>query len=151
MSGEGASGSAKIALVVLAFSTPVVVWWLIGPLSESVSRGEPQFLVEPPSVSPTAERVAGIVGVVAVCACLAVLTIEARRGRLERRWRPVAVCVVLSGCAIGAAARLITAGSDGANIGGALALYGLPAILLPIWALVALRFGRSRQRRLRGS
>lgn len=137
--------------MVLTVVTPIAAWWLVGPLDESIENLRYDYLIRAPDVDPTVERLAGVSSVVGACLALILVAMEFRRGRIDRGWLAVTACIAISGFVVGAAARVVTAGVGGANIGGALLLYGLPPVLLTVWATTAVLFLRSRPRRRLGS
>jgi hypothetical protein len=115
--------------VGLIIAAPLVAWWLIGPLEEKTPRaGDLDYIVRAPDAPSWLTPTVGFVSLAVVTAALLNLV---RRGNRERnrRWLPVVVPLVIAGVALAGIGRLVTAGADGANIGGGLALfYGLPVV-----------------------
>ncbi|MGI8663513.1 MAG: hypothetical protein ACR2LQ_09930 [Acidimicrobiales bacterium] len=143
--------SSKLALATVAVSMPVATWWLAGSLDETdrnlPSGVEPRYdyIVRPPDVGVTVERVVGIVSVLAASVALMTLAVAVRRRRLVARpWVELILCVAISGVAIGGAGRVVTAGTLGANIGGGVLLFVLPPTLLAVWVLEKIRFRRTQ-------
>ena len=87
-----ALGALTIALV---FAVPVATWWLVGDLSTTID--DPDFVVQPPAISPTQERLLGVGSLIVVVGTTLVLVVAAGLGRLDWRWW--AVLTLLAGLA----------------------------------------------------
>jgi uncharacterized membrane protein YfcA len=135
---------SKLAVAAMSVSMPIAVWCWVGPLDEAV-RLPPtvdpnyDYLIRPTTLGPSAERAVGLTSTLILVASAVVVLSALRRRSLDRHWVPVAVWAGISGAALGGAARVVTAGTQGANIGGALLLVVLPPVVLIGWAIVAIR------------
>jgi hypothetical protein len=128
---------AFLAVAGIAASMPVLVWWAIGDLS-SRHDAAGYFLVGPYDVGATWGRVA--LWIAAVVLPVAVIDLVRRQRRGDFGWAGwVMIAWIVAADALGAAGwRTITAGVDGANIGGDGAiLLGPPVItafvMVAIW------------------
>lgn len=133
------------AAVVAVLAAPIAAWWLIGDLSEP-ARGtrDLDYVVRAPQVAPWAITTAGAVAVGAMAVAIVILAHAVRTGRLQRGWLGVVALLMVEGALIAGIARMLTAGSVGANIGGGLALiFGVPVVAcLAICALAAVNHMR---------
>jgi hypothetical protein len=139
---ERSARSSKPAAVFLAVggiaaSVPVLVWWAIGDVS-SRHDAAGYFLVGPYQIGAVWGRVA--LWIAAVVLPVAVIDLIRRQRRGDFRWTGwVMIAWLAAAGALGAAGwRTITAGVDGANIGGDGAiLLGPPAVtafvMVAIW------------------
>ena len=128
------------ASTVLVAAVPVAAWGLIGQLDEPGPRSELSYIIEPPGIAAGVETTLGVVCLVLAVVSGAVLVHASRRGTFERRWWPVLLPLVAAGLITGAAGRVVTAGSMGANIGGGMAILvggpvvaGLLVAALVVW------------------
>ena len=106
---------------ILGVSLAVVAWWLVGDLSSpGFSREELDFTLKAPESFERNATEAGIVGGGVAMVCLSALVWIYLRDRPARfpLWSIAAIAVV--GLYAGFAARVVTAGGIGANIGGGL-------------------------------
>lgn len=105
-----------------------VAWWLIGDLSSvGFAPDELDYMVRAPEFLERHAAAAGVVGAVLTGACAAMLGWLYIRGHIERRWPAVVAEVAVLGVLAGGAARIVTAGVIGANIGGGLVVLIVPA------------------------
>lgn len=104
------------------------------------------YLIRPPAVDDNVERLLGVASLVVGVGCLMIVIGALRGGTIASRWAAVVVWAVVSGVAIGGTGRVVTAGTDGANIGGSLLLVVLPLGLLVGWTITAMRFASARRR-----
>jgi hypothetical protein len=122
-----------------AFTAPVATWWLIGDQSADVAAATRlDYMVRPIDVAGPVQTGAGAGAALMVLAALAYLVWASRRGRFDRRWWATIAPVLVAGVIAGAGWRVITMGTVGANIGGALVILfggGLTALLL-LWAAI---------------
>jgi len=134
---------AAMALVVV-IATPVAAWWLIGDQSETPIPGRDQldYISHPPEISGWIVTLCGATALGAVVMGSGWLLIAARQGALDERWIMPVVLLALAGVVIAGTARLLTAGSHGANIGGGVAMLVCPPVVI---ALVGTAFARGRR------
>lgn len=146
------SWSARLASVLLILAAPVATWWLVGPNPGDGLGSDPMlrpddydYLFHPPAIDATMERVGGWAAVAVAALGVALLVVEARHGRIDRRWWPPIVGMTLVGAIIGLAGRVMTAAVVGANIGdGFMLLFGPPVVLVLVigsivWSIQNLR------------
>jgi hypothetical protein len=135
--------AASIAVVPMA---AVATWWLVGDATE-VDPEFASYLFRAPDIEPATERAAGLVATLLVVAYLIAALAAAVRAVSLDTYLGAAVCLVAAGALIGVFARILTAGVDGANIGGGFVLvFGLPLLLLLLaLALVLARITGSRR------
>ena len=114
----------------------LVSWWLIGDLSSSgFSPDELDYMVRTPDVIERNSATAGVVGAVTAAVGLVVVSLLFLGGRLERRSLILIGAGAGCGAFLGLAARTITAGGIGANIGaGLVILFGVPAAVVGLRA-----------------
>ncbi len=107
------------AAVGLVLATPVVTWWLVGPLNTAPARIGLDYAFRPWPISPAMARAAGITAAVLA------------------RWWAVLLPLLAAGFIAGAGWRVMTAGVLGSNIGaGFVVLFGGPLVaILVAWAL----------------
>ncbi|NJP34519.1 hypothetical protein [Micromonospora thermarum] len=134
--------------LLLVLATPVAVWWLVGDVTSGDARrlaAEGVALdhtVRPVSLGATGDRIVGVLACVAAAVALGVLVRGTVVRRLDARWWAVLAPLVVAGALVGYAARVLTAGVIGANIGaGLIVLVGGPvlAVLLVVAAVAAWR------------
>ena len=119
---------SAVAIVLLVLVTPVVVWWIVGDVSE-VSGPSADYLFRPPSVSAATETSLGVASHLCAVVSTAMLWRAHRRRPFGRR-RVIAVgCLLLVGAIAGYGYRVLTAGVSGANIGGGLIILLGPVII----------------------
>ncbi len=125
------------AAVGLVLATPVVTWWLIGPLNTAPARVGLDYAFRPWPISPAVTRAAGFTAAVLAVVSLTVLISAITRRLLDMRWWAVLLPLLAAGFIAGAGWRVMTAGVLGSNIGaGFVALFGGPlAAMLVAWAL----------------
>jgi hypothetical protein len=126
----------------------VASWWLIGDQTEaSIRPGDISYVMRAPDLPSVAVAAAGVVSIVVVAAIVLSLIVTRPRARARREAATVAA---LAGAAfvLAGSARMETAGSHGANIGGGMAIIvGLPvAVVLVAYALRSFGKSRSSQR-----
>ena len=104
-------------LVVLM--VPIIVWWLIGDLSEP--GGSDQFLPIPP-IDRRVEDILGVAAtMVTVLACLALW--RSCASGVDRRWFRVLYRLIAAGTVLAIEGRATTAKTHGANIGGGMLFF----------------------------
>ena len=115
------------SLVVLA--STIAVWMLIGQLSEDPSS---DYIIQLPQLRRWVELLLGVVAISTAGAAIAELWGRHRRWLVDCRWWAVYGRLLAAGLLIAGGGRIVTAGTSGANIGGALFLYfgPLPVIYL---------------------
>ncbi len=124
--------------LVVVVSVPIVVWWLVGDISEP--GGSSQFL-SIRSVDPNFERILGLVSLLSLM--LACLTLwRACVGRIDPAWLRVLGGLIAAGTVLAVMGRLLTASTVGANIGGSM-MYFVGTFL--ILYLVVGAFDRARR------
>ncbi len=128
-------------LSLLALSTAVVVWWMIGDLSEP-DLFAPDYMFEPPRIAGTVEDAIGIVGSIVTTAILIVL-LRALASRITRRQFAATVPVIALGAYVGFSWRVMTAAVSGANIGGGLLML-VAIVFVPAMAFLAQLLWRVR-------
>lgn len=132
-----------VAAVALVLSLPLAAWWVIGDQSTPAAlAATPNFFIRPPTIDAAAERTAGIVAAVVAVTAAVILVRATATGRLDPHWWSVLAPLMLVAVGCGYAARILTAGVIGANIGaGLILMVGGPAvlILLAVAALAARR------------
>jgi len=138
-----------VAGVMLVAAMPVATWWLVG--DQSTETADPDYRIRPVDIGDTAEHVVGVGAVVLVAASVLALVLAGRCGRLDRRWWPVLVELLLAGGLCGAGWRALTAGVIGADIGaGFVVLVGAPMVValvgLAVLEWLSLRAQRRRPR-----
>lgn len=134
--------ATTVAGVLLA---PVVTWWLIGDLTET--RLNPDYIVEPPTLTTAQESVLGIAATVFEFGALLVIVSALRRRLIGLDELQVAAPLLLAGAASGLAFRVVTAGTHGANIGGSMILLVGPPFVLGMLAWSAHRLSVLKRRR----
>jgi len=125
------------AAVGLVLATPVVTWWLVGPLNTAPARVGLDYAFRPWPISPAMARAAGITAAVLAVVSLTVLIWAITRRLLDTRWWAVLLPLLAAGFIAGAGWRVMTAGVLGSNIGaGFVVLFGGPLVaILVAWAL----------------
>lgn len=148
-SSSGARGLTLLGSTLLVLACPVAVWYLIGDLSESpLPPAQSDYLMRPVSLPGWVENTAGIVAIVLILACVALLYRQRTRGlTTPRTWITIAL-LILAGMITGFAERVITAAGIGANIGGGfMILVALPgAAILVLSAAIFWVVSYTRQR-----
>lgn len=147
--GTRIAGAA--AMVTLVVTSPFAAWWVVGANPGSEIAGDPtlpkdpsyyDYMLTPPSIDPAVERIVGVAALVAGLVAAAVFVAAVRSRRIDRRWLPPVLALVLAGIMVGTAGRVMTAAVIGANIGGGIMLlFGTPVFLV----LVAGSIVRSAQ------
>ena len=128
---------ARVAALTLIVASPLATWWVIGINPAYAKSNDPSinpddwdYLIKPPKIDPTLERLTGITAATIAVAALVVLIGNAKKGRIDWRWRGPILAMALVGVILGIAARVMTAAVIGANIGGGLMiLFGTPVVL----------------------
>ncbi len=124
-------------------ATFLAAWWLIGDQSSKGINRPLDYVARAPDIPDVAVIAAGVVGLAVVIAILLQLVVAARGGDLRVRHENTIVLAFLAvGFVAAGSARVITAGSVGANIGAGLAVFGGGAIIL--W-LLGLAFRENRK------
>lgn len=117
------------AAAVCLLATFVIAWVLIGDISEVPESADPDRMVDAPDL-PGAVTVSG-----ALAAALALVVVGVRHvrvGSAHRLRRPSGlVPVVLLGSYLALLARVVTAGTIGANIGGGIMLIFVTPVVVP--------------------
>ncbi len=108
------------AAVGLVLATPVVTWWLIGPLNTAPARVGLDYAFRPWPISPAVTRAAGFTAAVLAVVSLTVLISAITRRLLDMRWWAVLLPLLAAGFIAGAGWRVMTAGVLGSNIGAGL-------------------------------
>ena len=113
---------------------PFAAWWLIG--DESVTsrpRDQLDYVWHAPAISGAVTATMGAIALVMVVVGLVGFVAAASRRVIDSRWLLVLAAFVIAGGLLGLIGRVVTAGTIGANIGGALAiLFGVPIVGLLI-------------------
>ncbi|TJZ55712.1 hypothetical protein FCH28_10370 [Streptomyces piniterrae] len=126
-----------MAAAVLAAAVPVATWGLLGRHDhQGVPPSELDHAVEPLDIPAGLEAAIGVVALLLVGACTALLVRASRRGTFDRRWWQVLGPLLVAGLVIGSGWRVLTAGVVGANIGaGLVIMIGGPVVAgLLLWA-----------------
>jgi hypothetical protein len=128
---------AAMAVVVLA--SPVLAWFAVGDTSEAVPN--PDYMFRPPSLSTTQELALGATAFALGAAAAVVVVSALRSGVVALGELAPAVPLLLAGAFLGLAARIVTAGVSGANIGGGLVILFGPFVLLAlvVWSVILWR------------
>jgi hypothetical protein len=119
-----------LAAVVLVLATPVVAWWTVGDLSESVDRTNADYVVHPLRIDPAIEASLDTTTSILGSASLLILVTGTRRRLIDHRWWGMLLPLVLVGACCGLAFRAMTAGVHGANIGAGMVVLVGPALIL---------------------
>jgi hypothetical protein len=100
----------------------LAVWFLVGPLAE---QGGTDYILRIPKLNRTVELALGLVA--AGIALVSVAMVWRRRDLLVRAgwWRVYGRCS-LAGIVIALSARIVSAASAGANVGGGIVMFGYP-------------------------
>ena len=126
--------------MIAAVGIVIATWWIIGPLEEAGS----DYMLRPPNILPAAEQAAGVISLIAVGIVSLWALIQHRLRQIRTGWWIIAYLIALASFGTGAASRLVTARTSGANIGGGMAiLFGGPLIIglligATVWATVLL-------------
>lgn len=95
-------------------------WWAVGNLSEPPpTRGELDYILQPPNVSSQTEMLVGGAALAVGLAVIAGAALGVARGRWDRASLPVVALPGVAGVVIGFTLRVLTAGVAGAHQGGA--------------------------------
>ncbi len=148
MRGPGPEGPLHLAAAGAVLSAPVLAWWAVGDLS-TVPVGTP-FAYQifgtwdfPEPLSLTIEIAASLAFVASV-----VTMLRARAaGRLRARAIGLLGLMCGAGLLLGTSARVMTARTLDANVGGGIAILGVVVVIIPLylWAMVrAARWYRDR-------
>jgi hypothetical protein len=117
-----------VAAIALILATPVATWSLTGDLSEPIS--DPDYLIRPLVLPRAVEIVLLVISGAVVVGATAYLVYQRRTRRMDRKWVPPIVLLVVAGVVVGSGWRVLTAGVGGANIGGGMViLFGGPFVL----------------------
>ncbi len=116
------------ASVVLVPAAAGATWWLAGDLTTSTSP-DPSYGYRAPRIDPATETVVGLVLTAIVLSYWLVFVLTTRRSKSTVAWLSVVASLTAAGVFIGYSGRMLTAGVDGANIGGGLVLLAGPFIL----------------------
>jgi hypothetical protein len=126
------------AAAVLAAAVPVAAWGLLGQHDyQGLPPSQLDHTVEPLDVPAGLDTAIGVVALLLVGGCAALLARASRRGTFEgRRWQVLAP-LIIAGLLIGCGWRVLTAGVVGANIGaGLVIMVGGPVVAgLLLWAV----------------
>lgn len=147
---EGANRAGRLAAVVLFPITALASWCLIGPSTEGSDPSTTyDYIVRAPEMNRGVEIAVGGVAAIGVIVAGSLFLKARRPASLARCWRGAAAWSLVSGLALGAGGRVVTAGTIGANIGGGLLILVLPPILLTGWIVAIgclVQSGRRSQR-----
>jgi hypothetical protein len=122
-------GGAWAAIAGVAAAAPVLAWWTVGDLSEVPREYAMSSGFGPYELGAAPGRVALAVAVPVLAAALADLVRRKFRGEFGwQAWIFVAL-VATAAAAGGAAWRVVTAGVEGANIGGGFVLLAAPGVI----------------------
>lgn len=127
-----------VAAPLVLVPTTVATWWLVGDLSSRMPPGtDLDYAFGPWPIDPLLETTAGIAASVVTVAVLVAAVVAVVAGRLRSPWLTLLIGLLGCGVVIGWAARALTAGGIGANIGaGLVVLFVAP--LLGVALLLAL-------------
>jgi hypothetical protein len=120
-----------IATIVLFVAAAGAAWWLVGDLS-TTSHPDPSRLFDPPKIDSATETIVGLLLTIAVVSYWTIFTVVTRRAGTFETWLPVPACLTAAGCFVGFSCRVLTAGVDGANIGGGFLVLIGPFVLLAL-------------------
>jgi hypothetical protein len=126
-----------LPVVGLALAAPILTWWALGDLSSSGAGPDADHLYGPYHVNPHAELVIGFIAIAAAVLSLVALGLRAiHKTSMPRTWT---VVVLLCSAGVFAAFvwRSVTAGVDGANIGGGMLFFLAPAVLPALLGVAA--------------
>jgi hypothetical protein len=112
--------------LTLVGATPLAAWFLLGQLRE---RNGADYIFRVPEMNRSLEVVLGIV-VLAVAGGAAGVLWRDRDWLIRGGWWRVYVRLLVAGVAVAAGARIVTAASGGANIGGGFILFFGPVPVL---------------------
>lgn len=115
-----------LASLVVVAST-IAVWMLVGQLSEEPSS---DYIIRVPQLSRWMQLLLGVAAISTAGAAVAELWSRHRPWLVESRWWPVYGRLLAAGLLAAGGGRMITAGTNGANIGGALFLYFGPLLVI---------------------
>ncbi len=139
---RGRRGRTPVLAGVVAVSTPVAAWWLVGDQSFGGRPGEElDYAFRAPDLSGWVTPVMGAIALAAGSLALMSLLFAARRREIDGRWRGVVTLLVVAGGLLAGIGRVATAGVIGANIGAGLAIFfGVPlCVVLILVALLKIR------------
>lgn len=134
-------------MLLLGVSVPFAGWWLIGDLSEDTAISELEYIVRPPAIDSRLVAVVGATALAIACLSVAAIVRAVISGGAELRWLRVGGLALVAGILTAFAARVITAGTDGANIGGGLVLLFAVPILIAFLVVIVLDYLRLRRSR----
>jgi hypothetical protein len=111
-------------------ATFIASWWLIGDQSEAaIEPYKLDYIVRAPDIPDAAVAAAGVVSLVVTIAIALSLMVTRKRGA-RQELRTVAA-LAAAGFVLAGVARIESAGSHGANIGGGLAIFlGGPIVVM---------------------
>jgi hypothetical protein len=125
--------AALVAVACILVALPVSTWWIVGDLAE---EGGVDYMFHPPDISKTETRVIGVTATAVLIAGAVVVLGLARRGMLGIADLRTAVPLAAVGIYLGLGYRVVTAATDGANIGGGLVfMFGI--FFVPVMLLLA--------------
>ena len=130
-----------ILAAVLGVALTALTWWLVGDLSSpGFAPGELDYMFRAPDTFERHTTSVGLGGAAIAIACLVLLLWMYFRGDVDRRGVVVIGSLAAAGVYLGFAARTVTAGGIGANIGAGL------VVMIGLAGLVALAFSSRRSR-----
>lgn len=129
MANRGSSGGRNgpgrkcvVAAGLVVLTVPVAVWWLASGLSRLEPGGTDQIIAFS-GFDPGIEQAVGVVALVVLTLSLFLLWRMCAR-RLDSAWFGVLARLVAAGALLAALGRVVTAKTNGANIGGGMMLFG---------------------------
>lgn len=131
------SAQGRARLVVAA--VPVATWFLVGYLSE---EGGTDHIVEIRQLDRPVEIFLGVLAALIALGAGWSFLGRSRNWLIDEGWWRVYVRLLGCGLFLAVGARIVTAGSSGANIGGGMLLLFGPLLLLYLW-------GRAREEAIR--
>jgi hypothetical protein len=124
-------------------ATFIASWWLIGDQSEAaIGPYQLDYIVQAPDVPDAAVAGVGVVCLVVTIAIALTLIVRHTRSGARRELRIVAA-LAAAGFVLAGIARVETAGSHGANIGGGLAVFFGGPIVVFLFAYALREFRKT--------
>jgi hypothetical protein len=139
---------AGLAAVV---STPFAAWWLIGDLSERRVGRHPlplDYVVRAPKIPGRITATLGAIALAVAATSVAIVVVAVRQRRLDQRCLSVVGSLLLAGIVAAWIARVVTAGTRGANIGAGLAVVLGAPVIVGLVVLAALSSMAIRRRKI---
>ncbi len=123
-----------VASIAMVLATPVLTWWLIGDVSEP---GGADYIIRPPSIDPVLGALLGWGSLLIVVGASHILWRRSIPLPIHKGWWRVLARLLAAGVLFAAGARIITAATVGANIGGGGLMMIGPFVLLYLLARAA--------------